>query len=109
MIRSVLIIASGCEFDSKTASNRSKVRYPYRRERPACAALRCARNGSIRGSWPVAWAIPFPFAKSEAVILNIDYPLGMAAYHLLSRLAQGRRSARHLCDGQSRYPKRTGR
>jgi len=27
--------------------------------------------------------------KSEAVILNIDYPLGMAAYHLLSRLAQG--------------------
>ncbi len=27
--------------------------------------------------------------KSDAVILNIDYPLGMAAYHLLSRLAQG--------------------
>lgn len=28
-------------------------------------------------------------SKSEAVILNIDYPLGMAAYHHLSRLAQG--------------------
>jgi hypothetical protein len=28
-------------------------------------------------------------AKSDAVILNIDYPLGMAAYHHLSRLAQG--------------------
>lgn len=27
--------------------------------------------------------------NSEAVILNIDYPLGMAAYHHLSRLAQG--------------------
>lgn len=27
--------------------------------------------------------------KSDAVIVNIDYPLGMAAYHLLSRLAQG--------------------
>ena len=26
---------------------------------------------------------------SEAMIVNIDYPLGMAAYHLLSRLAQG--------------------
>jgi hypothetical protein len=28
-------------------------------------------------------------AKSDAVIINIDYPLGMAAYHHLSRLAQG--------------------
>ncbi len=28
-------------------------------------------------------------AKSEAYIVNIDYPLGMAAYHLLSRLGQG--------------------
>ena len=28
-------------------------------------------------------------AKSDAMILNIDYPLGMAAYHLLSRLGQG--------------------
>jgi hypothetical protein len=28
-------------------------------------------------------------AKSDAVILNIDYPLGMAAYHLLTRLTQG--------------------
>lgn len=28
-------------------------------------------------------------AKSDAVLLNIDYPLGMAAYHLLTRLAQG--------------------
>lgn len=28
-------------------------------------------------------------ARSEAMILNIDYPLGMAAYHHLSRLAQG--------------------
>ena len=27
-------------------------------------------------------------SKSDAVILNIDYPLGMAAYHLLSRLGQ---------------------
>ena len=27
--------------------------------------------------------------RSDAVIVNIDYPLGMAAYHLLSRLAQG--------------------
>jgi hypothetical protein len=27
--------------------------------------------------------------KSDAVIVNIDYPLGMAAYHLLSRLGQG--------------------
>jgi hypothetical protein len=27
--------------------------------------------------------------KSRAIILNIDYPLGMAAYHLLSRLSQG--------------------
>ncbi len=27
--------------------------------------------------------------RSDAVILNIDYPLGMAAYHLLSRLGQG--------------------
>lgn len=26
---------------------------------------------------------------SDAVILNIDYPLGMAAYHLLSRVGQG--------------------
>ncbi|MCG5053567.1 MAG: hypothetical protein KA712_11455 [Myxococcales bacterium] len=28
-------------------------------------------------------------AASDAVIINIDYPLGMAAYHHLSRLAQG--------------------
>jgi len=28
-------------------------------------------------------------AASDAVILNIDYPLGMAAYHHLSRLGQG--------------------
>lgn len=28
-------------------------------------------------------------ARSEAVILNIDYPLGMAAYHHLSRVGQG--------------------
>jgi hypothetical protein len=27
--------------------------------------------------------------KSDAVIINIDYPLGMAAYHLLSRVGQG--------------------
>ena len=27
--------------------------------------------------------------KSDAVVLNIDYPLGMAAYHLLSRVGQG--------------------
>ena len=28
-------------------------------------------------------------AESDAVILNIDYPLGMAAYHHLSRVGQG--------------------
>ncbi len=28
-------------------------------------------------------------AASDAVVINIDYPLGMAAYHHLSRLAQG--------------------
>ncbi len=28
-------------------------------------------------------------ATSDAVIVNIDYPLGMAAYHHLSRIAQG--------------------
>lgn len=28
-------------------------------------------------------------AESQAVIINIDYPLGMAAYHHLSRIAQG--------------------
>lgn len=28
-------------------------------------------------------------AQSDAVIVNIDYPLGMAAYHHLSRVAQG--------------------
>jgi hypothetical protein len=28
-------------------------------------------------------------AASEAIIINIDYPLGMAAYYLLSRLGQG--------------------
>jgi hypothetical protein len=28
-------------------------------------------------------------AHSDAVILNIDYPLGMAAYHHLARIAQG--------------------
>lgn len=28
-------------------------------------------------------------AKSDAIIINIDYPLGMAAYHLLSRVGQG--------------------
>jgi hypothetical protein len=28
-------------------------------------------------------------AASDAIILNIDYPLGMAAYHHLSRVAQG--------------------
>lgn len=35
--------------------------------------------------------IPHPkrLASSDAVIVNIDYPLGMAAYHHLSRLAQG--------------------
>jgi hypothetical protein len=27
--------------------------------------------------------------KSDAVVVNIDYPLGMAAYHLLSRVGQG--------------------
>ena len=27
--------------------------------------------------------------KSNAIVLNIDYPLGMAAYYLLSRLGQG--------------------
>ncbi len=28
-------------------------------------------------------------AQSDAILINIDYPLGMAAYHHLSRLAQG--------------------
>ncbi|APR99837.1 DUF6909 family protein [Pajaroellobacter abortibovis] len=28
-------------------------------------------------------------SQSDAVVVNIDYPLGMAAYHLLSRLGQG--------------------
>ncbi|MEI8256640.1 MAG: hypothetical protein WCJ30_13280, partial [Deltaproteobacteria bacterium] len=28
-------------------------------------------------------------AESDAVVVNIDYPLGMAAYHHLARLAQG--------------------
>ncbi len=28
-------------------------------------------------------------AESEAMLINIDYPLGMAAYHLLSRVGQG--------------------
>ena len=28
-------------------------------------------------------------SQSDAVIINIDYPLGMAAYHHLSRMAQG--------------------
>ena len=28
-------------------------------------------------------------ARSSAVLLNIDYPLGMGAYHLLSRVGQG--------------------
>ncbi len=28
-------------------------------------------------------------AKSDAYIINIDYPLGMAAFHLLSRVGQG--------------------
>ena len=28
-------------------------------------------------------------AKSDAVLVNIDYPLGMGAYHLLSRVGQG--------------------
>jgi hypothetical protein len=28
-------------------------------------------------------------ASSDAVVINIDYPLGMAAYYLLSRLGQG--------------------
>ena len=28
-------------------------------------------------------------SRSEALIFNIDYPLGMAAYHLLTRLGQG--------------------
>ena len=28
-------------------------------------------------------------AESDAVLINIDYPLGMAAYHLLSRMGQG--------------------
>src|SRR5690606_39612432 len=28
-------------------------------------------------------------ARSDAVIINIDYPLGMAAYHHLTQLAQG--------------------
>jgi hypothetical protein len=27
--------------------------------------------------------------ESDAVLINIDYPLGMAAYHLLSRMGQG--------------------
>lgn len=35
-------------------------------------------------------------AKSDAVILNIDYPLGMAAYHHLSRLVQGAGELRGL-------------
>ncbi len=33
-------------------------------------------------------------AQSDAVIMNIDYPLGLAAYHLLSRLAQGTNEVR---------------
>lgn len=28
-------------------------------------------------------------AESDALVVNIDYPLGMAAYHLLSRVGQG--------------------
>ncbi len=35
-------------------------------------------------------------AASDAVILNIDYPLGMAAYHHLSRLGQGTGEPRGL-------------
>jgi hypothetical protein len=35
-------------------------------------------------------------ARSQAFILNIDYPLGMAAYHLLARVALGRLELRGL-------------
>ena len=41
-------------------------------------------EASIRGS-PGIDAL----ATSDAVLVNIDYPLGMAAYHHLSRVAQG--------------------
>ena len=34
------------------------------------------------------------FAKSDAVILNIDYPLGMGAYQILSKIAE---HAREIC------------
>ena len=51
-----------------------------------CAASWCRR-------WRVDPRLRVPdFEKlraSNAVIINIDYPLGMAAYYLLSRLGQG--------------------
>jgi hypothetical protein len=34
--------------------------------------------------------------QSDAVIINIDYPLGMAAYHHLSRIGQGSGEVRGL-------------
>ena len=48
--------------------------------------------------------------QSDAFIVNIDYPLGMAAYHLLSRARPGRRrAARHLRHGQGRDAQRPRR
>jgi hypothetical protein len=48
-----------------------------RRLRPSCFDARLAMPGLER------------LQASDAYIINIDYPLGMAAYHLLSRVGQG--------------------
>ena len=47
-----------------------------------------------------------PMRHSNALIINIDYPLGMASYELLSRIAEGAgRLGRCLCDGQGSHSK----
>jgi hypothetical protein len=48
--------------------------------------------------------------QSDALVINIDYPLGMAAYHHLSRIGQGSGEVRgHLHHGQGRHPQRPRR
>jgi hypothetical protein len=55
----------------------------------ACQLFELAKLGAERVDPRVRVPGFERLARSDAVVLNIDYPLGMAAYHHLARLAQG--------------------
>ena len=87
--------ASATRPRSRPAS--THIRSQHRAARPR--AGHPAGAARPRAAWTRGWARSTPSAwrRSEAVVVNIDYPLGLAAYNLLREVAvDSRRPARRL-------------